>query len=92
MTRPVANFKGSPNEITFSKLRLPSSETSVVLLSLGDQPRSGLLTGYGLDFLAKKLSGPKVDRATLQLVGVLFASIVLPGLAGKQVKLPAHLP
>eukprot|EP00971_Amphidinium_carterae_P035453 697990-Amphidinium_carterae.2 len=42
---------------------------------------AGLLTGFGLDFLAGQLSGPKVDRATLQLIGVLFASILLPGLA-----------
>eukprot|EP00971_Amphidinium_carterae_P203246 4033444-Amphidinium_carterae.1 len=27
------------------------------------------------------LSGPEVDRATLQLVGLLFSSILLPGLA-----------
>eukprot|EP00971_Amphidinium_carterae_P255758 5077727-Amphidinium_carterae.1 len=37
-----------------------------------------LLTGLGLDFLAGILSGPTVDRATLQLIGVLFASILLP--------------
>eukprot|EP00971_Amphidinium_carterae_P280030 5558864-Amphidinium_carterae.1 len=30
---------------------------------------AGLLTGFGLDFLAEQLSGPTVDRATLQLVG-----------------------
>eukprot|EP00971_Amphidinium_carterae_P047462 934888-Amphidinium_carterae.1 len=42
----------------------------------------GLLTGFGLDFLAGQLSGPSVDRATLQLIGVLFASILLPGIAG----------
>eukprot|EP00971_Amphidinium_carterae_P326488 6457313-Amphidinium_carterae.1 len=45
----------------------------------------GLLTSFGLDHLAGKLSGyisgPKVDCATLQLVGLLFASILLPGLA-----------
>eukprot|EP00971_Amphidinium_carterae_P209003 4146409-Amphidinium_carterae.1 len=40
---------------------------------------SGLLTGFGLDFLAVKLSGPDVDTATLQLVSVLFSSILLPG-------------
>eukprot|EP00971_Amphidinium_carterae_P141134 2796681-Amphidinium_carterae.1 len=39
---------------------------------------SGLVTGFGLDFLAGVLSGPNVDRATLQLVGVLCASTVLP--------------
>eukprot|EP00971_Amphidinium_carterae_P273566 5429254-Amphidinium_carterae.1 len=38
-----------------------------------------LLTGFGLDFLAGMLSGPRVDRATLQLLGVFFASILLPG-------------
>eukprot|EP00971_Amphidinium_carterae_P069994 1384976-Amphidinium_carterae.1 len=42
---------------------------------------SGLLTGFGLDFLAEKLAGPRVDRATLQLIGVLLSSILLPGLA-----------
>eukprot|EP00971_Amphidinium_carterae_P020949 413359-Amphidinium_carterae.1 len=42
---------------------------------------AGLLTGFGLDLLAEKLSGPTVDRATLQLVGLLFSSILLPGLA-----------
>eukprot|EP00971_Amphidinium_carterae_P125205 2480760-Amphidinium_carterae.1 len=42
---------------------------------------AGLLTGFGLDLLADKLSGPTVDRATLQLVAVLFASILLPGVA-----------
>eukprot|EP00971_Amphidinium_carterae_P051276 1009579-Amphidinium_carterae.1 len=41
---------------------------------------AGLLTGFGLDQLAGKLSGPKIDRATLQLVGVSFASILFPGL------------
>eukprot|EP00971_Amphidinium_carterae_P034757 684094-Amphidinium_carterae.1 len=40
-----------------------------------------LLTGWGLDFLAEKLSGPRADSATLQLMGVLFVSIFLPGLA-----------
>eukprot|EP00971_Amphidinium_carterae_P266133 5279278-Amphidinium_carterae.1 len=29
----------------------------------------------------KMVSGPRVDSATLQLIGVLFASILLPGLA-----------
>eukprot|EP00971_Amphidinium_carterae_P333487 6468264-Amphidinium_carterae.1 len=29
----------------------------------------------------RKLSGPRVDSATLQLIGVLFSSILLPGLA-----------
>eukprot|EP00971_Amphidinium_carterae_P045031 885750-Amphidinium_carterae.1 len=42
---------------------------------------SGLLTSFGLDLLARWLSGPEVDRATLQLIGVLFASVLLPGLA-----------
>eukprot|EP00971_Amphidinium_carterae_P055369 1091420-Amphidinium_carterae.1 len=41
----------------------------------------GLLTGFGLDFLAEKLSGPDVDAATLQLVSLLFVSILLPGFA-----------
>eukprot|EP00971_Amphidinium_carterae_P203909 4046620-Amphidinium_carterae.1 len=43
---------------------------------------AGLLTSFGLDLFAEKLCGPTVDRATLQLVGVLFASILLPGLLG----------
>eukprot|EP00971_Amphidinium_carterae_P088644 1753959-Amphidinium_carterae.1 len=30
---------------------------------------AGLLTSFGLDLLAGILAGPKVDRATLQLVG-----------------------
>eukprot|EP00971_Amphidinium_carterae_P238766 4739657-Amphidinium_carterae.2 len=38
-----------------------------------------LLTGYGLQ--AGVLFGPEVDRATFQLVGVLFFSILMPGLA-----------
>eukprot|EP00971_Amphidinium_carterae_P041736 820017-Amphidinium_carterae.1 len=42
---------------------------------------AGLLTGFGLAFLAEQLSGPTVDRTTLQLVGVLLSSILLPGLA-----------
>eukprot|EP00971_Amphidinium_carterae_P340597 6479032-Amphidinium_carterae.2 len=42
---------------------------------------AGLVTGFGLDLLAGQLSGSKVERATLQLIGVLFASILLPGLA-----------
>eukprot|EP00971_Amphidinium_carterae_P348436 6490487-Amphidinium_carterae.2 len=42
---------------------------------------AGLLTGFGLDLLAGLLSGPTVDHATLQLVGVLFSSILMPGLA-----------
>eukprot|EP00971_Amphidinium_carterae_P229155 4545539-Amphidinium_carterae.1 len=42
---------------------------------------SGLLTVFGLEFLARKLSGPNIDGATLQLVGLLFASTLLPGLA-----------
>eukprot|EP00971_Amphidinium_carterae_P063237 1251428-Amphidinium_carterae.1 len=40
---------------------------------------AGLLTGFGLDLLAGQLFGEKVDRATLQLIGVLFTSILLPG-------------
>eukprot|EP00971_Amphidinium_carterae_P275733 5471233-Amphidinium_carterae.1 len=44
-------------------------------------PVLGLLTGFGLDLLAGLLSGPTVDRARLQLVGVLLASILLPGSA-----------
>eukprot|EP00971_Amphidinium_carterae_P118656 2350703-Amphidinium_carterae.1 len=42
---------------------------------------AGLSTSFGLDLLAGKLSRPGVDRATLQLVGLLLASIFLPGLA-----------
>eukprot|EP00971_Amphidinium_carterae_P175714 3482789-Amphidinium_carterae.1 len=40
-----------------------------------------LLTGCGLDFLAEKASGSRVDNATLQLIGLLFASILMPGFA-----------
>eukprot|EP00971_Amphidinium_carterae_P286663 5691230-Amphidinium_carterae.1 len=40
-----------------------------------------LLTGFGLDFLAEKSSGPDVDTATLQLVSVLLVSVLLPGFA-----------
>eukprot|EP00971_Amphidinium_carterae_P348391 6490464-Amphidinium_carterae.1 len=39
---------------------------------------AGLLTGCGLDFLAGKLSGSRVDGAMLQLIGVLSASILFP--------------
>eukprot|EP00971_Amphidinium_carterae_P280588 5570313-Amphidinium_carterae.1 len=42
---------------------------------------SGLVTGCGLPFLTAsmwELSGRRVHRATLQLVGLLFASILLP--------------
>eukprot|EP00971_Amphidinium_carterae_P082165 1625249-Amphidinium_carterae.1 len=42
---------------------------------------SAAATSFGLDFLAAKLSGPKVDSRWLQLSGLLLASIVLPGLA-----------
>eukprot|EP00971_Amphidinium_carterae_P252706 5017195-Amphidinium_carterae.1 len=49
---------------------------------------AGLLTGFGLDFLAEQLSGPTVDRATLQVVGVLLSSIFLPGLARAIVATP----
>eukprot|EP00971_Amphidinium_carterae_P143366 2840339-Amphidinium_carterae.1 len=48
-------------------------------------PTAGLLTSFGLDLLAGQLCGPTVDRATLQLVGVLCASIFLPGLARARV-------
>eukprot|EP00971_Amphidinium_carterae_P127144 2519158-Amphidinium_carterae.1 len=46
---------------------------------------SAAATSFGLDFLAAKLSGPKVDSRWLQLLGVLLASIVLPGLARKNI-------
>eukprot|EP00971_Amphidinium_carterae_P084843 1678928-Amphidinium_carterae.1 len=42
---------------------------------------AGLLTGFGLDLFAGKLFGSRVDGATLQLIGVLFASILFPGLS-----------
>eukprot|EP00971_Amphidinium_carterae_P318878 6338576-Amphidinium_carterae.1 len=42
---------------------------------------TGLITGVGLELLAERLSGPNVDSAALQLVGVLFASTLMPGLA-----------
>eukprot|EP00971_Amphidinium_carterae_P250073 4964278-Amphidinium_carterae.1 len=48
---------------------------------------SRLITGFGLDFLAGLLSGPSIDRATLQLVGTLFASTLVPGLVGAWVAL-----
>eukprot|EP00971_Amphidinium_carterae_P189925 3770254-Amphidinium_carterae.1 len=52
------------------------------------QPRfQRLITGFGLEFLARRLSGPSVDRATLQLVGMVFASTLVPGLAGALVGL-----
>eukprot|EP00971_Amphidinium_carterae_P333923 6468947-Amphidinium_carterae.1 len=40
---------------------------------------SGLVTGFGLEFLAGKMAGPKVDGVTLQMLGLLLASILLPG-------------
>eukprot|EP00971_Amphidinium_carterae_P235407 4671822-Amphidinium_carterae.2 len=43
--------------------------------------RAGLLTSFGFDLMAGQLSGPSVDRATLHLIGALFASILFPGLA-----------
>eukprot|EP00971_Amphidinium_carterae_P312309 6207306-Amphidinium_carterae.1 len=39
---------------------------------------SAAATSFGLDVLAAKLSGPKVDSRWLQLLGLLLASIVLP--------------
>eukprot|EP00971_Amphidinium_carterae_P238332 4731462-Amphidinium_carterae.1 len=48
MTQPAADFKGSPLEIAFYKLRLPSSETPVVLFSLGDQPRFQIVITHHL--------------------------------------------
>eukprot|EP00971_Amphidinium_carterae_P233988 4643206-Amphidinium_carterae.1 len=41
---------------------------------------SGIVTGFGLDILARKVSRHKSDSARLQLAGLLLASIVLPGL------------
>eukprot|EP00971_Amphidinium_carterae_P008598 169433-Amphidinium_carterae.1 len=38
------------------------------LVSTSSGTVAGLLTGFGLDLLARQLSGPTVDRATLQLV------------------------
>eukprot|EP00971_Amphidinium_carterae_P175350 3475941-Amphidinium_carterae.1 len=55
--------------------------TKCSFISTSSCTAAGLVTGFGLDLLAGMLSGPKVDRATLQLVGVLIASIFLPGLA-----------
>eukprot|EP00971_Amphidinium_carterae_P301318 5986413-Amphidinium_carterae.1 len=43
---------------------------------------SGLVTGFGLEFLAGVFFGPSVDRATLQLMSVMLASTLLPGLLG----------
>eukprot|EP00971_Amphidinium_carterae_P288026 5717655-Amphidinium_carterae.1 len=53
----------------------------LVMLNWGDD-LAGLVTGFGLEFLAGLLSGPDADSATLQLVGVLCGSTLLPGLAG----------
>eukprot|EP00971_Amphidinium_carterae_P346430 6487878-Amphidinium_carterae.1 len=39
---------------------------------------SGVMTGFGLDLLAAKVSGPSVDDATLQIVGLWLASILFP--------------
>eukprot|EP00971_Amphidinium_carterae_P060861 1204642-Amphidinium_carterae.2 len=39
---------------------------------------AGFTTGFGLDFLAGRLSGPSNDCATLQLVGTLFVSTLVP--------------
>eukprot|EP00971_Amphidinium_carterae_P103474 2048614-Amphidinium_carterae.1 len=52
-----------------------------IIISFTCYSLAGLITGFGLDFLAGKLSGPSNDRATLQLVGTLFASTLVPGLA-----------
>eukprot|EP00971_Amphidinium_carterae_P260174 5161984-Amphidinium_carterae.1 len=41
-----------------------------------------LITGFGFDFLSQILSGSNTDRPTLQLVGTLFASTLVPGLLG----------
>eukprot|EP00971_Amphidinium_carterae_P045010 885376-Amphidinium_carterae.1 len=43
---------------------------------------SAAATSFGLEFLAAKLSGPKVDNRWLQLLGLLLASIVLPDCRG----------
>eukprot|EP00971_Amphidinium_carterae_P341158 6479838-Amphidinium_carterae.1 len=42
---------------------------------------TGLITGFGLNFLSSMLYGPSKDRATHQLVGTLFVSTLVPGLA-----------
>eukprot|EP00971_Amphidinium_carterae_P158505 3142174-Amphidinium_carterae.1 len=39
---------------------------------------SGVVTGFGLPFLAGHLSGRHLDRTRLQLLGLLLASILLP--------------
>eukprot|EP00971_Amphidinium_carterae_P320896 6378558-Amphidinium_carterae.1 len=39
---------------------------------------SGAVTGFGFEVLAAKISGPKADGVTLQLVGILVAFILLP--------------
>eukprot|EP00971_Amphidinium_carterae_P337305 6474042-Amphidinium_carterae.1 len=61
--------------------KLPSQKVRIYVCFYLCRIVTGWLTGYGLDFLAEKVSGPRVDSATLQLIGVLFASILLPGLA-----------
>eukprot|EP00971_Amphidinium_carterae_P005642 112000-Amphidinium_carterae.1 len=78
MIRPAADSKRYPHPaepVTSDKLQVAYNSTRVVSFFSLD---GCLLTGFGLDLLAGKLSGPKVDPVTLQLVGVLLASILLP--------------
>eukprot|EP00971_Amphidinium_carterae_P042234 829769-Amphidinium_carterae.1 len=44
------------------------------------QVLSGAITTFGLASIARRLCGPNVDTTKLQLVGMLIASILLPGL------------
>eukprot|EP00971_Amphidinium_carterae_P114719 2272708-Amphidinium_carterae.1 len=77
--------KMSPPRIALNKLQVAYNNTRGVSLAhlmmdvcIGRSFKCRLLTSFGLDLLAGKLFGPKIDRATLQLIGVLFASILLP--------------
>eukprot|EP00971_Amphidinium_carterae_P048333 952333-Amphidinium_carterae.1 len=49
--------------------KLPSQKVVIYFYFLLCRIVAGLLTGCGLDFLAEKVSGPRVDSATLQLIG-----------------------
>eukprot|EP00971_Amphidinium_carterae_P049130 968082-Amphidinium_carterae.1 len=77
--------------VEFNSLRLPHKKKRVLAWTVCGRIVSGLLTGFGLDFVAGKLSGPDADSATLQLVGVLFVSILLPGSVGAQLQPPQKI-
>eukprot|EP00971_Amphidinium_carterae_P287563 5708191-Amphidinium_carterae.1 len=44
--------------------------------------QSGVVTGFGLEFLAEKVSTTRDAASVLQLCGLVVASVLLPGLAG----------